>query len=166
MEFEVTFLTTRGSAVMRRSQRVEVLRLHNGLRFGRGTENEVQLPDIRVDLVAAALFPRTGRFSIQAIGPSSLRVNGRTTRSAIVGPGDEIIIGPYRIQFGEPPDGCAAALVIELVQPLGDALGRLMSQVGRGLEGGLLSKRAASWTGVVIICLGFMPGPVLAYFVG
>src|SRR5262245_41456713 len=132
MDFEVTFLTTRGNAVMRRSQRVTVLRLRNGLRIGRGTENEVQLPDLRVDLVAAAMFPRGEKFSIQAIGPSLLRVNGQNARSAIVGTGDEILIGPYRIQLVDPPEGCATSLVVELVQPLGDALGRLMSQVGTG----------------------------------
>src|SRR5438034_6856919 len=116
MEFEVTFLETRGSAVMRRSRRIEVVRLRNGLRFGRGTENEVQLPDIRVDLAAAALFPRSDKFSIQATGPSSLRVNGQSTRSAIVQPGDEIVIGPYRIQLTDPSEGIAASLVIELTQ--------------------------------------------------
>ena len=80
MEFEVTFLETRGSAVMRRSRPVDVVRLRSGLRFGRGTENQVQLPDIRVDLTAAVLFPRGRSFFLQASGPSSVRVNGRSTR--------------------------------------------------------------------------------------
>src|SRR5437899_9182691 len=128
MEFQVTFLETRGSAVMRRSRRIDVQRLRSGLRFGRATENEVQLADIRVDLVAAALFPRSDKFSIQATGPSSLRVNGRATRSGIVAAGDEILIGPYRVRLAAPPEGCALELIIELVQPMGDALGRLMSQ--------------------------------------
>src|SRR5258708_1865760 len=127
MEVEVTFLTKRGSAVMRQSRRVDFQRLRFGLRFGRGTENEVQLPDIRVDLIAAALFPRSGKFSIQALGPSPLRVNGRNTRAAIVGLDDEILIGPYRVQLTEPPPGCDAAFVVELVQPLHDALARLLS---------------------------------------
>src|SRR5689334_15870901 len=114
MDFEVTFLTTRGNAVMRRSQRVTVLRLRNGLRIGRGTENDVQLPDIRVDLVAAAMFPRGNNFSIQAVGPSLLRVKHpgepeKNTRSEIIGVGDEILIGPYRIQLAEPPPDCATS---------------------------------------------------------
>jgi hypothetical protein len=66
--------------------------------------------------------PRGGVLTIQALGPSSLRVNGRGTRSASVGVGDEILIGPYWIQLTEPPPGRDAALLIELVQPLGDSL--------------------------------------------
>jgi predicted CXXCH cytochrome family protein len=162
MEVEVTFLTVRGSAVMRRSRRIDARRV----RFGRGTGNEVQLPDIRVDLTAAALFPRSGVLTIQALGPSPLRVNGRGTRSAAIGLGDEILIGPYRIQLSEPPAGCDAALLIELVQPLGDALQRLMSQVQSGVEAVPFGKRAASWTGVLVIALVFLGGPVLVYFFG
>ena len=49
MKVEVTFLTRRGAdAIMRKSQIIDV----DLLRFGRGTENEVQLTDIRVDLAA------------------------------------------------------------------------------------------------------------------
>jgi predicted CXXCH cytochrome family protein len=162
MEVEVTFLTVRGSAVMRRSRRIDARRL----RFGRGTGNEVQLPDIRVDLTAAALFPRSGVLTIQALGPSPLRVNGRGTRSAAIGLGDEILIGPYRIQLSEPPAGCDAALLIELVQPLGDALQRLMSQVEGGVEAAPFGKRSASWTGFVVIALVFLAGPVIVYFYG
>jgi predicted CXXCH cytochrome family protein len=158
MEVEVTFLTVRGSAVMRRSRRIDARRV----RFGRGTGNEVQLPDIRVDLTAAALFPRSGVLTIEALGPSPLRVNGRGTRSAAIGLGDEILIGPYRIQLSEPPAGCDAALLIELVQPLGDALQRLMLQV----QTVPLGKRAASWTGFLIIALVFLAGPIIVYFVG
>ena len=160
MEVEVTFLTVRGSAVMRRSRRIDTRRV----RFGRGTGNEVQLPDIRVDLAAAALFPHSGELTIQALGPSPLRVNGRSTRSAAIGLGDEILIGPYRIQLSEPPPGCDAALVIELVQPLGDGLGRLMAQVQTGLAGTPFGKRATSWTGFLIIGLVFLAAPMIVYF--
>jgi predicted CXXCH cytochrome family protein len=162
MEVEVTFLTVRGSAVMRRSRRVDARRV----RFGRGTGNEVQLPDIRVDLNAAALFPRSGVLTIQAVGPSPLRVNGRSTRSASIGLGDEVLIGPYRIQLSEPPPGCDAALLIELVQPLGDALARLMLQARSGVEGAPFGKRAASWTGFLIVALVFLAGPMIVYFYG
>jgi predicted CXXCH cytochrome family protein len=159
MEVEVTFLTRRGSAVMRRSRRVDARRI----RFGRGTGNEVQLPDIRVDLTAAALFPRSGVLTIQALGPSALRVNGQTTRGASIGPGDELVIGPYRIQLSEPAPGLDAALSIELVQPLGDVLTRLTAQAQTGLHGGTISKRVVSWTGILIICLFFLVAPIVFY---
>jgi predicted CXXCH cytochrome family protein len=162
MEVEVTFLTVRGSAVMRRSRRVDAMQL----RFGRGTGNEVQLPDIRVDLAAAALFPHSGVLTIEALGPSPLRVNGRSTRSASIGLGDEILIGPYRIQLSEPPPGCDAALLIELAQPSGDALARLMSQARIGGKGAAFGKRAAAWTGFLIIGFVFLAGPMIVFFFG
>src|SRR6266545_411067 len=141
MEIEVTFLERRGSAVMRRSRRIDARRL----RLGRGTGNEVQLPDIRVDLVAAALFPRSGILTIEALGPTSLRVNGHSTRRSSIAPGDEILIGPYRIQLVEPPPGCDGALNIELFQPFGDTLERLLARAGTGLEAKLVGKRSLSW---------------------
>src|SRR5438128_842173 len=140
MEVEITVLTRRGSAMMRRSRRIDARRV----RFGRGTGNEVPLPDIRVDLTAAALFPFGGRFSIRALGPSPLRINCRSTNSASVGPGDEILIGPYRIELTDPPAGCDAALSVELVQPSGDALDRVTSQSRIGLQHAAISKRTAA----------------------
>ena len=164
MKFEVTFLEKRGSAVMRRPRQIEVVRLRSGLRFGRGTDNEVQLSDIRVDLTAAAMFPRSGMFSIQSVGPSSLLVNGRRTHSAIIGVGDEFLIGPYRIVLTEPPAGSDAALSVELVQPLGDTLARLSSQVRLRLDEVVYSKRAVSWLGFLLIFVTCLAGPGLAYF--
>ena len=152
MEVEVTVLTRRGSAMMRRSRRIDARRV----RFGRGTGNEVPLPDIRVDLTAAALFPFGGRFSIRALGPSPLRINGRSATSGSVGPGDEILIGPYRIELTEPPPGCDAALSVELVQPLGDALARVTSQAQIGLDRAAVSKRAMAWIGAVVMCVVFV----------
>ena len=146
--------------MMRRSRRIEVRRL----RLGRGTGNEVQLPDIRVDLAAAALYPRDGILTVQALGPSLLNVNGRRTRSSALEVGDEIQIGPYRLQLTDPPADCDVALVVELVQPLGDSLLRLSSQVGRRSQGAAIGKRIASWTCFLIVALVFIGGPVIAYF--
>jgi len=162
MEVETTFLTRRGNAVMRRSKHIEARRI----RIGRGTGNEVQLQDIRVDLTAAALFPRDGMLTIQASGPSPLLVNGRSTRSAPLAPGDEITIGPYQIRLGEPAPGIDAVLSVELVQPLGDTLARLTSQSGLRLEGRALSKRGVSWLGFLFIIVVFLAGPIFGYFFG
>ena len=162
MEVDVTFLTRRGSAVMRRSQHIDARRV----RFGRGTGNEVQLPDIRVDLTAAAMFPRNDVLTIQALGPSPLLVNGRSTLSGPVGPGDEVVIGPYRIRLLDPAPGQDAALSVELVQPLGDALARLMALADAGLHGDMITKRTASWAGFLLVALICLIAPMAVFLFG
>src|SRR5579863_5467055 len=112
MEVQVTVLSRRGSAILRRAWTVSSRRV----RFGRGTGNEIPLSDIRVDLTAAAMFPLAGGITIEALGPSPVRVNGTSAKAASVKPGDEILIGPYQIRLSEPPPGIDAALTIELIQ--------------------------------------------------
>lgn len=164
MEVDVTFLTRRGSAVMRRSQRIDARRV----RFGRGTGNEVQLPDIRVDLTAAAMFPRGGVLTIQALGPSPLLMKGRSTGSVpvAVGPGDEVVIGPYLIRLVDPAPGLDAALTIELVQPVGDSLTRLLALAGAGLHGDLITKRTASWVGFLVVGIVCLIAPMMVLLFG
>jgi hypothetical protein len=152
MQAEVTFLTRRGAAVMRKSHTVT----GETIRFGRGTDNEVPLPDIRVELTAAVLRQRSDGLFIERLGDSPLRVNGGTTGATVVGPGDEILIGPYKIVLSSPPDGLDAALSVELVQGVGDSLQRLMAESRIGLDQTGLSKRRMSWmlfAALTILCL-------------
>lgn len=160
MDVEVTFLTRRGNAVLRQSRRIDARRI----RVGRGTGNEIQLNDIRVDLTAAAMFPRDGVLTIQALGPSPILVNGLSVaRDHAVGPGDEISIGPYSIAVREPEEGLDAALTIELAQPLGDTLARLTSQAHLRLSASAYSKRLASWWGFLVVAVIGLIGPIAGY---
>jgi predicted CXXCH cytochrome family protein len=162
MQAEVTFLTRRGAAVMRKSHTVSA----ETIRFGRGTDNEVPLPDIRVELTAAALRRRPDGLFIERLGDSPLRVNGATTGAALVAPGDEILIGPYKILLSNPPDGLDAALSVELVQGVGDSLQRLMAESRIGLDQTGLSKRRTSWmlfAALTILCLAV---PIVLYSIG
>src|SRR5579884_61727 len=162
MQVEVTVLTHRGAAVMRRSNVVTADRL----RFGRGTGNEVPLPDIRVELQAAALSQRDGALFVERLGTAPLRVRGQESNAAEVRPGDEILIGPYRITITEPPANCDAALSVELVQPMGDAMQRLLTGSRIGLQQTALNKRVASWVLFVLFALFCLGAPIAAYSVG
>jgi hypothetical protein len=159
MQAEVTLLTQRGTAVMRKSHIVT----GPSIRFGRGTNNEVPLPDIRAELAAAALSQRTEGLFIEQLGDAPLRVNGGSTGAARVGPGDEILIGPYKVVLSEPPDGLDAALSVELVQPLGDALQRLMTVSRLRLDQTHLSKRRASWTVFLLLTVLCLAVPIAIY---
>lgn len=162
MQVEITVLTLRGAATMRRSSRVSVERL----RFGRGTDNEVPLADIRVPLAAAVLYQRADGLFIEQTGDLALRVNLRAARNAVLHPGDELGIGPYRIVLNEPPEGLDAALTVELVQPMGDALDRILRHSRIGLEETHLSRRRASWTLVLALLVLCLAAPIAAYLAG
>jgi predicted CXXCH cytochrome family protein len=153
MQAEVTLLTRRGAAVMRSAHTVTA----EIIRFGRGTDNEVPLSDIRVELAAAALRQRPEGLFIERMGDSPMRVNGVTADVALVSVGDEILIGPYKIVVTKAPEGLDAALSVELIQPIGDSLQRLMTESRIGLHQTGLSKRRASWALfaiLTILCLG------------
>jgi len=162
MEVQVTALSRRGSALMRRTWRVSARRV----RLGRGTGNEIPLSDIRVDLTAAAMFPLGGGVTIEALGPSPMRVNGVAAKAAAIRPGDEIGIGPYSIKVGQPTPGIDVDLTIELSQPLGDSLDRLMSHCRIGLEQTGLNKRRTAWIGFIVILLIAMIAPMAVYLSG
>jgi predicted CXXCH cytochrome family protein len=162
MQVEVTFLTHRGAAVMRRSGTVTA----DSIRLGRGTASEVALADIRVELQAAVLYQRDGGFFIERVGARSLRVRGQDTSEAQIRIGDEILLGPYRIVLTEPPAGYDAALSVELVQPMGDAYQRLLAESRIGLANTALDKRLMSWLFFAVLAILCLGAPIAAYSVG
>jgi len=162
MEVEITTLTRRGTAIMRRANRVSADRIE----FGRGTGNEVPLTDIRIGLDAMALTRSDGRLTVQKLGATPLRVNGQPVDTAAVAPGDKIELGPYHLEFRAPPEGSDAALSIELSQPLGDAFDRLRHQSRIGLQATGLSKRTSAWVGAGAVVLLFLIIPIVLYGAG
>src|SRR5580658_713435 len=108
MEVEVNFLSRRGTAVMRRSQRASGERV----RIGRGTDNEVPLNDIHVGLRAAALTIHDGVLTIDRLDNTPFEVNGDAVDTAPLRPGDEIRLGPYLIEILDAPEGCDGAIQI------------------------------------------------------
>ena len=160
MLVEVTFLTRRGrDAIMRKSQSVTC----EELKFGRGSDNEVQLADIRIGLSAAVLVRREHDFVFQQSGDTVLKVDGSTGASLVVRPGDRVELGPYEVRLTEAPEGFDAALTVELVQPLGDSLQRLAAANRIGLDKTGFSKRRMSWTFFWVCVLGCLVVPLVAF---
>jgi predicted CXXCH cytochrome family protein len=162
MEVEVTFLNRRGTAVMRRSQRASAERVQ----LGRGTDNEVSLQDIRVGLHAAALVARDDGVAIEKLGAAPLIVNGQNRESALLRVGQEIILGPYKIDVTAPPEGCDAALQIELAQQPDAAGERMREGAGIGLEHTGANKRLASWIAFFVLLVVCLVAPVIVYWAG
>ncbi len=160
MDIEFTFLTQRGTALMRRSQRASAERI----RLGRGTDNEVTLPDIRVGLRVATLMPSGDGMAIEKAGNAPLQVNGQPVDAAALRVGDKIRLGPYGIEVVSPPEGCAGAIQIELVEPL--AADPVTSDVRIGLGRTHLSKRLTAWGLVLLVAVLFIAAPIFAFTSG
>ncbi|HYM72725.1 MAG TPA: FHA domain-containing protein [Stellaceae bacterium] len=162
MEVEFTFLTQRGTAVMRRSQRASA----DSVRLGRGTDNEVPLGDIRVGLRVAQLVRRPDGIAIEKLGAMPLQVNGQSVDNAMLHVGDEIRLGPYRIEVTAPPEGCDGAIQIELAEPLASATDPVRASSRIGLEHAGFSKRIASWTGVLVLAVICLAVPLIVFTSG
>lgn len=158
MEVEVTFLSRRGTAVMRRSQRASGERV----RIGRGTDNEVRLSDIHVGLRAAALAVRDGVLYVDRLDTSPLEVNGTAVETAPLKPGDHILLGPYRIEILPAPEGCDGAIQVETVQTASAAQeGGGATRIG--LERAGAGKRTYAWTGFLILAVVCLAVPVIFF---
>ena len=134
---------------MRRAQRVSAERVQ----IGRGTDNEVRLTDIHVGLRAAVLVPRDDALAIESLDNAPIEVNGARVDNATLKLGDEIRIGPYRIEVLAPPEGCDGAIQIEMVQAVGAELERLNATTRIGLERTGASKRRYAWSGFLVIAV-------------
>src|ERR1700733_5826833 len=160
MKLDVGFLTRRGpDAVMRKSHEVTA----EIVRVGRGTDNEVELPDIRVALHAAILSRRADGLYIERAGEEPLRVNGESVASATLQLGDKVHIGPYEIVVAEPPDGFEASITVELVQPLGDALERMITHSCMTLGQAGVSRRVWSWALFLVFAIFGLIVPIAVY---
>ncbi len=144
---------------MRRSLRASAPRV--GL--GRGTDNAIPLADIRVGLHIAALVPREGGIAIEKLGSSPIMINGESVNYARLETGDEILLGPYRIEVLPTPEGCDAAIQVELVQPIGAALERLNTSARIGLEYTGARKRVYAWTGFLLIAVVCLAVPIVFF---
>ncbi|MDA0260942.1 MAG: FHA domain-containing protein, partial [Proteobacteria bacterium] len=74
------------------------------VRFGRSTDNEVHLPDPRVNLQQAGLATRAGGVFIESVGNATIRHNGAPKSSTVLSLGDTIGLGPYDLVVAETPE--------------------------------------------------------------
>jgi hypothetical protein len=135
------------------------------LHLGRGTANEVLLPDVRVGVTEATIQLRDSGLVLSKHGPNPVSVNGVATATTALKAGDEILIGPYKITIVEPPADIDAALTVELISPLGDDFARVQAQSVIGLERTWLGKRPTAWLAALAILVVFAALPVAAYLV-
>jgi len=70
------------------------------LTLGRGTDQDIHLPNLRVALAHAELVEGSdGKVRLQTGIASGFRYNGSTVQSAMIAPGDRIEIGSFVLEF-------------------------------------------------------------------
>ncbi len=116
------------------------------LTIGRGTGQDVFLADMRVALEHARIIPlKSGRFRVESLIASGVRVDGKLQHTAGAGIGSRIEIGTSLLKLAKPPKGFDAA--IEISELTGSGASRAGKFAGRpfSLSQTRLSKRGASW---------------------
>lgn len=144
----------------RREQDIEAATI----RIGRGADCELYLADPRMALGHAVLEARPGGVFIDALGGADLSVNGASTSTAKLVPGDKVALGPYEVEVLPGKDGKDIAFSVELVRPLGDDLAELKLRSNVRLTRVGLGKRAWSYGLVAVILAVFLALPLTAFF--
>lgn len=113
MRCQVTYLTRKTKSVVRRREDITA----ESLRVGRGADNEIYLPDPRVNLYHAVVHGEADGFYIEVVAGAALYLNGKPVNDAPLSVGNRIAIGPYQLEIVAPAEGYPLAMTIERVQP-------------------------------------------------
>jgi predicted CXXCH cytochrome family protein len=134
---------------------------------GRGTDCDIQLPDLGVMLRHARLVQiAPGRVAVEAIGGVPVEVGGRFVSRAdlVVAEQPSIMIGSHRLSL-EPGEGGAVAITAQRVIAAADADAAAAETGIFSLAGALPSRRWLAWAGALLV-LGLLFAWPLAHFIG
>ncbi|NQV78944.1 MAG: hypothetical protein HQ495_00225 [Alphaproteobacteria bacterium] len=160
MEILVRYLTKkRDGAIATRDHVV----MCEAVRFGRGTDNEVELPAPGVLLHEGVLHKRAGGlfFEGEGEGRNNVTVDGQPVASGPVKIGSTIGVGPYDVIVLPPQGETEIALSVELVRPVVDALATLRSNSVTRLDQSAIGKRLLGWGALAVIVLAFLIWPLI-----
>ncbi len=143
------------------------------VRFGRSTDNEVELLDSRVLLHEGALHMRANGLFYEAAPQANAMIDGRVANSGPVRPGSVIQVGPYEVVVLDPAaednaEGSQAAEVavsVEMVRPPDDSLALLQARSRTSLADAGWGRRGTSWALALTVLALFLVWPVVGYFI-
>lgn len=136
--------------------------------LGRGTDQDVQLPDMRITLAHAEIRQQPGGgYRIECRGENPVSLNGSPVLKAALGTGDVIDLGRFRLTVGMPAPGTDLLLEIDERATAREEQGRQRGRYRMSLEQTSLSKRRTAWGLVVLVLLPLFVAPlVLRYAAG
>ncbi|HYC02394.1 MAG TPA: FHA domain-containing protein [Azospirillaceae bacterium] len=159
MQVLVRYVTRRRGNPINRDETVET----ELLRIGRGTDNALHLPDLRVAFHHAEVRATEEGVHLRAMGDSPVRVNGNIVREATLGEADDIEVGPYKLKLLPPGEGYALGVSAELVAPLGDDEQRVRAAARVGLAKALPGKRPVAWALALAGLVFFLVLPIFSF---
>lgn len=139
----------------------------SSIRIGRGTDQDVCLSNIRVSLAHAEIVQSNDRrIRINAVGGAGLRHNGSLVQSALLGIGDVIEIGGFKLEVTKAEGVDFMLTVEELPATRGkEMLEAMLARSRMSLAEAGLSKRRWSWILLSTIVVIFLLIPVVGVFV-
>lgn len=130
--------------------------------LGRGTDQDIQLPDMRVTLAHATLMRHPGGgYRLECLGDNPAWVNGSPMQVATLGIGDTIDLGRFRLTIHEPEAG--QDLLIEVAEHLSarDEKGKRRREFQLTLDEAGLRKRRWAWVAAAVMLLALLAAPLL-----
>lgn len=133
--------------------------------IGRGTDCDVQIPDLAVMLRHARLHRlASGRVALDALGGVPLNINGRFVERGEIDPatGARVVLGSHvlSIAAGDTPD--AIVVTVERVDAAGDAGAARDEARTFGLDAVMPGKRPMVWLSLLAVLGVFLAWPIWA----
>jgi hypothetical protein len=125
------------------------------IKIGRGTDQDVQLPDMRVTLAHAEIHAQGNGWRIQCRSENPVWVNGRPVVEGPLGVGDALNFGRYRVHLRVPPPGADLLLEVEEHLTSRQVEAARKARVRVSLADTTLRKRRWAWT-LAIAILGLL----------
>lgn len=135
--------------------------------LGRGTDQDVQLADMRVTLAHAEIrLQPGGGYRIECHGDNPVWVNGSPVLQAALGVGDRIDCGRFRLAIAPLEPGADLVLEIREHATSREDQGRRRAQYRLGLAQAGLGGRRWAWGAAVLIVLALLAAPAALRYAG
>lgn len=129
---------------------------------GRGTDQDIQLPDVRVTLAHAEIHPQPGGgWRIVCRSENPVWVNDSPVLERALGVGDAVDCGRFRLTLEPPEPGADLVLRIEERVSAREEKGRRRQKYALDLSQTRLSKRRAAWGLAALVLLPLLALPVV-----
>ncbi|MGQ0618537.1 MAG: cytochrome c3 family protein [Panacagrimonas sp.] len=131
------------------------------VRVGRGTDQELQLSDMRVALAHAEIEPvQPGPYRIEAKTANGVWVNGGPCPVSTLNFGDTVDCGHYRLTILKPDLGTDLAIMVEEKQNSDDEQDGSGTRFVTELRHTRLSRRGLAWAGFWVVLLTMLLVPL------
>jgi len=130
------------------------------VKLGRGTDQNVQLPDMRVTLAHAEIRPRGSGWRIECRSENPVWVNGRQVLEGELEIGDALNFGRFRVHLRTPPPGADLLLEVEEHLSARQVEAARKARVRGSLADSGLRKRRTAWGLVALVLAVLLALPV------